>query len=637
MLIDWRSDRYKELFGHLDEQWQSEQPPRQAYVDGLVDPSLWPAGIGSKNFLHSAGIRDIHRGTQHMLRTLVTAAEHVAKGSASTGMLRSLSQALTDVTTPQLIGLEIAADMVRPLLTDTKHDGRKIASALFATGMSALSATGPVGMAASAIVGLAWAVFSAFNASKEWKEKEKKERMRRAYEMMPPLQQAGSDSDDWYIRTKIYPALQTGNWTRLFAPRFNGKKEWVGAPRNGGYGFAPGDQEDTKDEFGIDTANFDPNDNVGFVPGLNRITSVCQVSLDPMGDDVQYWFENGGPWPIKKMHVTDVGDFYVNSTRYCAIIWAWATKQNASPHLYKLHVGTPDVDDDNCLHTQWRRYYAGAFDFLKRNADEWHKWPEWDLPTGGRVKNAGKPQYLFGSAIGCVATSWACYLHSSSTNLHPRFMKYHPVLPESIKAHHGLPGCVISPAGFYARARFDVHGDLVDDQPRCVRSLYESHVKQTLIKVRRRQEHYLKNSLVCAYVRSGWDAFKDDRLATELDRLREIMLTHPARKKIDLADVPKDEKHRGKNWKGLLIKSGVTKFSPLLGGHALKGAPSAGAVEPNDEPEPNVPNWGSMPFAAPPRPAVPPWYRRGEIIVPATVLTVAGLAGLARWRWRQAR
>ena len=129
---------------------------------------------------------------------------------------------------------------------------------------------------------------------RHWKETEKKARARRAFELMPPLQQPGSDTDEWYVKTKIFPALQTGSWTRLFAPRFNPRQEWVGAPRNGGYAFAPGERSGTKDEFGVDTAVFEGNDNVGFLPGFNRITSVIQVSLDPMGDDVQKWFKNGG-------------------------------------------------------------------------------------------------------------------------------------------------------------------------------------------------------------------------------------------------------------------------------------------------------------------------------------------------------
>ena len=633
MIIPRTSDKWNELFGHLDEEWSSMQPPHRAYIDGLVDPSLWPKSSTSAEVLHSLGVTDVHRGAQHMLRVLTTAAESVPAVQASTGIVRGLQQALKDSLSPQSLALELPADLVTATLTNTNHKGRTVATALFATGMSALSTAGPIGMAAAAIIGFAFAVFNAVERAKQWKETEKKERMRRAYELMPPLQEPGDDSDQWYVRTRVFPVLQRGDWTRLFAPRFDPRKEWVGAPRNGGYGFAPGDVLKNKDEFGIDVGEFSSADNVGYLPGFNRITSVVQVSLNPMGDDIEYWYEHGGRWPIKKAMVRDVGDFYVNTTRMCSIVWAWATEQDASPNLYKLHVGTPELDDDGCLHAMWRLYFAGGLDYILENSRQWAEWHTRGLRPGGRVKDPEHREFLFGSAIGCAVSSWACYRHSSSTTNDLRLYRTPPGYPPAaIKINHGLPGgCVIEPSAGLLRPRVDISGKPVDDDRLCLVSLYESHVKTTLEKVRARQEHFLRRSLVCAYVRKSWDAFKDPTLSDELDRLRTKLLTHPDRKLIDLRDVPDGEvlvtSDGAKDWKQLLRDSGV-KSTPIAAVGFKGVAPTSGSIEPADEPAPTVPKFGSMPFAAAPVPSVS-WWRRPQVLGAAAVAATLGGGALA--------
>ena len=118
MIIPRTSDKWSEFFGHLDEQWSSMQPPHRAYIDGLVDPSLWPKSSTSKDVLHSLGITDVQRGAQHMLRVLTTAAESIPAAQASTGLTRGLQQALKDTLTPQSLALEIPADLVAVALTN---------------------------------------------------------------------------------------------------------------------------------------------------------------------------------------------------------------------------------------------------------------------------------------------------------------------------------------------------------------------------------------------------------------------------------------------------------------------------------------------------------------------------------------
>lgn len=630
-LIDRQSDRWTELFGHLDEVWTSEQAPHQAFVDGLVDPSLWPSALGNgpsmSDVMHAQGVKDIYRGTQHLVRHIVTAVElgggsPGAASSLSTGFPSQLGDALTNVLTPQSVASSIPADLVKATLTDTNSAGGKVATALFATGMTALSAAGPIGMAAAAIVGLAFTIFKAFDNAKKWKEKEKEERIRRAFESFPPLQQPGDDTDEWYVRKVIFPILETGNWTSLFSPRFNPRKEWVGAPRNGGYGFAPGERHNTKDEFGIDTGIFETGGGVGFLPGFNRITSVIQVSIEPFGPTVQSWMEKGGHFPIKKSIVQDVGSFYVNTGRLCSIAWSWATAEDASPNLYKIHVGTRDGDAEDSLHYLWRNYMQGGLEFLRENGHQWADWSQLGLNPGGRVKDKERPEFLLGSAIGCAVGSWTCSRALDSTNNNPRFVRVGTTPPGGYPpgqydVSQGLPnGCVIEPMtpGYTPKE---------DDKP-CLVSLYDSHLVETLDKLRKRQIHYLRHSLVCAYVREGWDAFKDPELLELLRNLRTKLLTHKDRFLVQMRDVPRDELHNGKDWREQLKASGINEF--LAGGGtklAAKG-PGAGAIEPETEPAPLVPVDGQMPFAGRVPPATDPWWRDRRIWTGAGLTALTG-------------
>ncbi|MGB1015587.1 MAG: hypothetical protein ACPG4T_15735, partial [Nannocystaceae bacterium] len=129
---------------------------------------------------------------QHGLRVLVTEIEN----TVSTGILSGLQDALEMALAPQSIGSSIVTDQVLPLLTDGSKAGKKVASALFAAGMTALSCTGPIGAAAAAIIGFATFIIKLFVGRKKWTEKEKKDKMRRAFQSMPPLQIAGSESDE---------------------------------------------------------------------------------------------------------------------------------------------------------------------------------------------------------------------------------------------------------------------------------------------------------------------------------------------------------------------------------------------------------------------------------------------------------
>ncbi len=627
MQFDRRSPAFDELFGHLPSEFDSRLPTHQVFTDALSDPSVDPQTLGSEhttfgdgmtNVLHSQAVRDLAFGTQHMLRALTEVVDG-AQLELSGGMLSTLRGGLTSAMTPPAYALSLAAAEVPTVL---KNTGGNAASAAIALGITALSSMGPWGMAAAAVVGFVKTIVSAFKKRKEWESQAIEEQRLRAYELMPPLQEAGSETDTYYVRSVVIPAMQRGSWTHLFAPRFNPRGEWVGAERNGGMAFAPGKRyKNQQDQFGNDMTLFEPSGGVGFIPGQNRLTSVVQVSLDPMGDAVGYWYETGGPWPIKKSYVRDVGDFYVNTNKLAAVAWTWVAKRSRSPHLYKVHVGTPESDDISCLHYQWRSYCDGGLDFLHRNSTDWET-PRGGI-IGGRVKDPDRPEFLFGSAIGCAIGSWSCWKNSQG--------KYVQVFPFGyphwqMKKSLGAPlGCVVDAPLGLVRAG----GRL------CLTTLYETHIKDTLKRVRSRQIWNLRHSLVCAYVRKSWDAFRDPVLAERLEEHRQLLLKHPSRFRVRLGDVPAGEiLADGRDFKSELLKSGVSKFG---GPQALKSNAPETLIDPGDEDEPEVDGFdASMPFdlsgGLDPEPETRSW---GRIVGGVGVAAAAGAAGVYAWKRRR--
>ena len=93
--------------------------------------------------------------------------------------------------------------------------------------------------------------------------------------------------------------------------------------------------------------------------------------------------------------------------------------------------------------------------------------------------------------------------------------------------------------------------------------------------------------------------------------MRTLLLEHPDRKLVRLADVPEDEPGvtGGSSWKAELIAAGVPKV-PVLS----RLASSPGTLEPTGEPAPMVPGGDArMPFggliARPVEPAMHPFWK----------------------------
>lgn len=626
MLIDPNTPVFSELFGHTSDpsKYTSRLPSHQTYQNALSDPSLSTAylspDIASDSDLadvtNSQAVWDLAEGTQLMLRQVTVAADGIV--NASNGLGRELFGGLQSaMTIPNYAG-SIADQYVGPVLTSTTAGGGAgAASAAIAVGMTALSAMGPWGQAVAAIIGFASFLVRTFKKKGELSKLEEEERIRRIYEEMPPLQGPGEETDSDIVSSAVMPTLQTGSWTRLFSPRFDPRGEWVGLEREGGFAFGPGTKITGEvDAFGKPLEVLQTTDGVGYVPGFNKITSVVQVSMWPDDPKITHWREVGGHWPIQKTMVRDVGDFYVNTGRLCGVAWEWVTSRDNSQDLFKVHVGTEASDDDRCLHYRWKSYCQGGLDLLHMNAVEWAN-PRGTF--GGRVKDPNDPQWLFGSAIGCVIGAWSCWKNQG---------KYVQEFPwgydySQMKGSMGAPlGCVVDPATMLVRA-----GGLP-----CVTTIYHTHIRKTLNRVRQRQVWTLRHTPACATVRRSWDAFKDEALVNILEQARRALLKHEIRFTISLDDVPEGEtiiyQGQERDYKDLLRKSGVTR---IPGPNRIKSSGNTGTLEPAKEPLPTVPGAAvAMPWSSEPRPL--PFWRRPLVQVGAA--TALGVGAFTVYRRR---
>jgi hypothetical protein len=133
---------------------------------------------------------------------------------------------------------------------------------------------------------------------------------------------------------------------------------------------------------------------------------------------------------------------------------------------------------------------------------------------------------------------------------------------------------------------FDQNGD------RCIQTLYDVYIRKVLEKVRARQIHFLWHSLVAAYVRVDFDAFRDPKMKAELMKARKVMLEHPDRKLVELGDVADDEPGlpgSGKTWKEQLIARGVRPPHPFQHGRIRTSGAQPGTLKPDKDPPPKVP------------------------------------------------
>jgi len=574
MIIEVGTDRYKDLFGSRDysARFESKLPSYNVLLTALRDPSLKSDAIdqvlqatGSAGSLYSAAMADLQLGSQ-VLTYMRVAASRIGPNLTlpGNGMLTSMSEGLAMTMQSFKVPTRMDSNQIQALLAD----------AAFSAGLQGLGAIGPIGKIAAAIIGAAKMIIQMVQQNARNQAAQAEHNEKQIYLTLPPLQQPDTEVDSYYVESVLRPIMETGAWTRLFSPRFESDL-WVGIERNGGIAFAPGEEIDGKDAFGRDNKVFKPGPGVGLIPGLDRVTSVVQVGLDPI--PLKKW-DGSGRWPVKPSMVTDVGKFYVNTGRLASIAWGWATAYDACPDLYKIDVGVHNGPGDKHLHHRWKRYCDGGVRFMQETSDAWLK-----NGTGAySVDDIAKR--ILGSGIGCAVAGWQCMNTLEGG-------KYERVTPGWIgdqMSKYGLGkgtlGCVMDPPSMQVA---DQNGG------QCVLTLYDVYIRNVLEKVRARQIHYLWHSLVAAYVRADFDAFRDPKMKSELMRARKVLLEHPDRKLVELNDVADDEPGlpgSGKTWKQQLIARGVRPPHPFQhGGRIRTSGAQPGTLKPDKEPPPKVP------------------------------------------------
>ncbi len=576
MIIEVGTPRYKELFGFrdfLNQPFESRLPPHKLLVEALGDPSKSIAAIDEivadanpNGILHAAGLQDLQLGTQVLMHARVAASRFGGKLSLpGNGTLSSLTEGLVDVMKSIKIPARASIEDVQRFLADTA----------FAIGMKALGALGPVGKIASAILGFARQIVQLVKQRRELATMDAERREALAYAKLPPLQEPDVQVDAWYVDAVLKAKMETGSWTAIFAPRFD-SDEWVGLERNGGMAFAPGQDAPGVNELGRSVQIFTTSGGIGFIPGLDQITSVIQVAKDPR--EAAKWTAGTAVWPIRPEMVTDVGKYFVNTGRLAALAWSWATEVDASPDLYKIHIAA--------LHDKWKRYCDGGRRFLLDNAKDWR-----ENQGKGRVLS-GDPQFMFGSAIACAIGAWRCLPKDNGYSLLTAGLRGDDIRGPAIGRE--VLGCVMDPPSMDAFASGKA----------CFTTIYEERIQTVLDEARRRQSYFLRHSLVAAYVRADFDAFADPQLRDALMKARKTLLEHPDRHLVQLDDVADDEPGLpgdGKTWKEQLIARGVKRRPPFLApvhGRVVGRAP--GTLDQPTEPPPKVPiyegplAWGDL-------------------------------------------
>lgn len=600
MLYDESTREFDQLFKNMD-LWQpftSALPPHEVIQQSLADPSILADSVDTNTSIHEGysigrlnfgAVRDLQFVTRKALQKIVLPADP----TGTHGWLKADFGALTKIMEFQPL-IENMSDIqvYDSLGVPRKNAGATVAKVAFGVGMTALSAMGPVGAAAAAIIGFAAAIINAFRSRRVRADQEREERIQEAYKYFPRLQEPREEVDTWTVNNRLMPIMQTGDWTPIFLPRFKGDR-WVVVERVGGFAMAPGETLDSKNPLTErQEAVFNPTGGIGFLPGANAIKSVVQVSLPEQDPRTQKWIERGSPFPLLPSMVKDVGSFLVNTTRLAAIAWSWVASKDNSPHLYKV--------DTHRLHEGWRTYCeSGIAQIVNRPPN---------LPPR-EFRN------LFVSAIACSIGGWRCTWGEGRHNV----LTHGGSLPEQMNRN--------PPATFHPNRPRD-RGCLIDysEPAKCLTNVYELRARGVFDQLRSRQWDALGRTLLCAYVRSSWAAFEDPELRLRLDQMRGILLQHPDRMHVNIADVPPEEMHEGESLRTRLLKSGVPAKKT-----ANSFAARLSGLEPSTGDAPTVEGDDvAMPFGGlVVEPYRPPLWRRPAVIggaaAAAAIATYFGL------------
>lgn len=453
-----------------------------------------------------------------------------------------------------------------------------------------------------------------------------------------PWSEYSRDSDeDLTAKVVLGIYAKSVDQTNLFRPPWDPSAEWrmgiAGDPRNPrGVVWSPWHKDSIPWR----------SDGIGALPGTLRVFGQVQLSRggphDPALDRVVRFARGFSPkeqalrWPPTK---TNVGDYYPSTASTCAMLGSLAGSPG-SPDMYKIHV--PILLDE------WRRAFrsmedsfidlwnnpgrlikdlAGVYISHVRQSlshaqspwvavqiqpgDKWTIGIPWNAPSNWGIVTpaiykgglpgdpAGRTEALWieedspkspdvpGWPYGATPRQHRCARRNRcdtdlSAEIDPETLRREA--PAAPKGYRRMPW----PPPEVDAAKYS--------------SPFEAIVKPALDRLRLQQVRSLRRTLVCAYVRPvetaghpAYGAFRDKELRDLCLQVREVLLTHPLRFRLNLKDVEAIDPAFAVRLKQSGVTGGPGDFSKSLGISA--GAPLiAGAEQPPDNEAPQ----GGIPF-----------------------------------------
>lgn len=546
---------YKDVFGDTLEvpQFVSELPEYYSIVQSWADPSVrFDLGLDRVEAISSKLARDVAASAKRVTWVMSVSGE--------ANLPTALLSGVRELVYSSPIAAELPLSQIA-VIFDPKNrppgvkgaPGMVIGAALGAVGI-AIPIVGQIG---AVVAAFAAAIFGAVAANKKKQDLQDARVREELYKTFPPLQVQDSATDTQIVR-RIHAIAETGDWTPIFLPRFEG--EWVGLERDRGFAFAPGETTVGSDFIGKEQQVFVPSGGIGCIPNTGNITSVIQVHLDPRGPEMQA-FLKGGTDPRLTVgaykRVIDTGAFYKSAEKTAALHWSWAQQ---GPYLFRLN--------SHRMGAAWQKYFEGALDYIRSRGFTWGATVPREDGTNNVDPNANLEGFYASAiyqVIGAFGGEW-----TGGTTEHPVFTVYNKPsgsfgeqLHRNGKAgplklwplHHLSGGFLpfLNPPG---EGFIKAMGSWWDRGP---------HIKAVCAKVREQQVFDLQNSLVCYYVRESDAAFKQDAdLLALLREARRGWVKTTRRTEIVLADVPEGERVDGKDMRTMLIGAGVPQ-RPQLG------------------------------------------------------------------------
>lgn len=379
-----------------------------------------------------------------------------------------------------------------------------------------------------------------------------------------PLSEFSRDLDEDLVNLFLRPACQTVDWTPIFLPPFNPTTPWSRKL---------GDDKNTR-VFGPFVGNdLDYAGGVGAIPGAFQLAGQLQQAA--VSGLPHRWGVAGSYH--HRIVTTDCGRFFPASAAFAAQLWQWVLK-SGNPDQYKVATDTVDA--------QWAAYFDTFFSscaslFNQANNDE-DKRRIGNLIGAYLVSHSrvGKPPLFGVPALDRMWPSYPIVTPDFKAGLSGRPEHRHKCL-YWLYTKEKLPNGTLyqqtfrEPPGEPERNR---------DTTKCIAfppveasllswtDVYSGLVKPTIDFLKAEQKAGLRKSLVCAYVRPDpvndlppYVAFAaDPELAQECRDAREILLGHPARFAVRLADVDDIDPAFAQRLRDSGVTNSASQFSQAL-------------------------------------------------------------------------